>query len=1289
MKVWKLCFLLSIANVLLPAIAYAQGQKIFTPKTYAVVVGISQYEHAAIPRLMYADKDATLFAGWLQSKAGGSVPAYQVKLLTNENATIANVYTALDWLKAMAREDDKVYIYFSGHGDIETSEKISEGYLLAWNSPSTNYRNNAVSVADLNENANTLTTINKADVILITDACHSGKMAGDFYKGRQLTAANLRRVLNNQVRLASCAPGEEAAEGPAWGGGRGAFSYHLLRGLQGMAAVDSQGAVRLSSLQSFLEDAFKKDPALASEQHKQHPVVDGSPIYPIAFQDRTNAMVLTLKQAPTSSPLPVSLQSLKALGRQPIDYFFAIFQTAELDTLLPFANYTSLPIPDLPLQMVNDYMASLSRINQPQDAGRWDTLNMLQRQLGSNRFAAVRFNEKLIELTHLKMQDMINAYLTGDLAELEKRQYYYTRSRQYRSFLPVIKVAIHVAQEKHYLTRILRTNLAYLSGLVDRLQMATNRQTDSLLHSAFLFQREAMKMDPYAAYIHNELGNLHLQQNLYDSAAYHFDYALLLSPTWAIPWSNKIRLHLAMNQLAHAKEAIHIADSLQPNLSFVNVNAGLAMEKDRNWLAAETYYLRAIAQNNIHYLPFQRLGMVYIQAGNYALADSFLMEAKNRKELFSINEAPFKHGIMMVPNPLNAPDRIVKTACNFQRTNQQHQPTPQLLLAHGLLGNGDTSTSNFYKAIGMWPSVPLAHHYLGSKHFFEGNWQLSEKYLLEALRNYLPADSLGKVLRAQMRLPWQQDAHDLLGNASNDSGLTETDSCLLGLILSYHYDELEDLYMLASIYEQLGYVDRALSQYQIISKKENERLRAQATSTALMNEPPQTDEDRRDRARFNTAVKTTGTIKAARLLEKQGRYQEAEELLLQQVLVNREAGDARQATMKNAASNSLPAMNSFWLSANHDLEAETYNFYTRVLALFPRDARWHDATGMFLYRRLALSYSQVPIEEQTAFYNYSLTQGYPYVGKAGGHFFQNEIVLYVPGNGERLILPLPQYDPLVTARHHLQEAERFSADAQARPALLAAITNLNKWMGKTEAAIHGFKALLTLQPDDVATREAFIEMLEFNKYFIQASSQLDSLRARTSLTSRQILKQVYYKMLSKQADEGLRLLRGSLPVDSAEQYLQRALYAQLFLLAGESRTAQGYLDTLLKQNARELVNANSSWAAFSSRRNLAYATVRTLALKNETGRTISSLKRLREYGNVFRNVFENDPALSELRRTRRWRKLIRRTPFAVPLVPGAQAWELVQETGTDGESDARNSLQYRLRLYRIPGSVTR
>ena len=66
--------------------------------TYAVVVGISDYQDEEIPDLRFADKDALAFAGFLQSPAGGSLDEDHLKVLTNEQATLGQFDAALWWL---------------------------------------------------------------------------------------------------------------------------------------------------------------------------------------------------------------------------------------------------------------------------------------------------------------------------------------------------------------------------------------------------------------------------------------------------------------------------------------------------------------------------------------------------------------------------------------------------------------------------------------------------------------------------------------------------------------------------------------------------------------------------------------------------------------------------------------------------------------------------------------------------------------------------------------------------------------------------------------------------------------------------------------------------------------------------------------------------------------------------------------------------------------------------------------------------------------------------------------
>ena len=1363
----KLFFALCIAGILTACCAQAQTINDPLQNTYAVVVGISQYQNPFIPRLFYADKDATLFAEWLQSKAGGSVPGYRINLFTNENATIANVYAALDRLKSQARENDLVYIYFSGHGDIETRDTISKGYLLAWNSPATNYRNNAISVADINENANVLSTINKAKVIIITDACHSGKMAGDFYKGRQLTAANLQLVLNNQVRLASCEAGEEAAEGSYWGEGRGVFSYYLLRGLQGLATPESNGVIKLNTLETFMNTSFSRDENLIIEKHKQNPVIDGSPIFPIAIVDTEirNSLIFSGSNPPKVKSTPAGLQSLKTLGSQPIDYFFSIAKTAELDSLLDFSKYTAIPVDDVPVKIVSNYLIQLQTLQKQPDSlykldiVRNDLINSinkkinqndsltikksfqeidsiellitkdfylksfietklentqtgllvtLEKQLHENKYIVSRFNEKIVLLAHEKLQEMINAYLTGDLAELEKRQYYYG-NRHYRRFLSILDVAIHVAPETNYLRKILEINRSYLTGLIDRLEMATQKKTDSLLRSAFYHQRQALKMEPYAAYIHNEIGNLYFSRRLYDSALYHFDFALILSPTWAVPWSNKIRLYLALNNTQKAKEAFRIADSLQQNLAYTNVNVGLVMEKDSNLLAAESYYLNAIAQNNVHYLPYERLGFVYLQTGKYALADSFFMESTKRKDAFAVNDFSFTYGIAQ-SNNVELPEKDFLKVCSLANEEAVVGWQPLTALAKALIKLVTSAEKNvegeklMKEAIDKSPGLVLAHHYLGQKYFADKNLKEAEKYLTEAVQRYIPIDSFLLLIKAQLQSSLQEKIKDLgtknkiktaavpqkTNNNSSISSRADT-ACLQAILKYYHYDVREDHYLLANIYEQQERWNEALNQYKIIAAAENEKLIAQAIYKGYKKIIPDTNNSKKDYDEqinfYESPVRAGATLKAARLLEKQARYEEAEDLLIQQIRFNRKAGYARQAEMNkgNFGPVGYSTSNFFWLNTNYDMEAETYNFYNRMLSIFPRNTYWYRKAGMFLYERLSLTYSLIQIAEQKGFYEYSKKHAYPYkagtelniedlvenvsyfkaikkhaypyvegtvhniegFGEEGKYFKENMFEL--PKTLEKIFIEMKAYEPIQSALSWLQQAVKFSGDDKPNYELTKAMTDLEKWMGNYNAAIDGYYRLLKIQPDNTMLRNSLIEILQLNKYLPAVADQLDSLDKRKQLSHEQILKLAYYKILSNSADRDMSLLAQYIPHKPAEKNMKTSVFIQQFMMTGELKKALQYLrDSLQSPQKQKEEFTKETVAQIVAFDNSYYTEARILAINKKDAAAFAIVKELLDSGFAYKNILMNDPAFERLRKTKKWINLLDGHSFPVP-----------------------------------------
>lgn len=81
---------------------------------YALVVGVGQFRERGITPLQYAVRDALGFYNFLVGRAG--FPKGNVYLLSDQNATSANVATYLSAIRNAAGPDDLVTIYASSHG---------------------------------------------------------------------------------------------------------------------------------------------------------------------------------------------------------------------------------------------------------------------------------------------------------------------------------------------------------------------------------------------------------------------------------------------------------------------------------------------------------------------------------------------------------------------------------------------------------------------------------------------------------------------------------------------------------------------------------------------------------------------------------------------------------------------------------------------------------------------------------------------------------------------------------------------------------------------------------------------------------------------------------------------------------------------------------------------------------------------------------------------------------------------------------------------------------------------
>ncbi len=265
----------------------ASNSPITPGQTYAVIVGISTYQH--IPQLKYADRDAKAFYDFLLSKSGGSIDSDNIKLLLNEKATGYAIRSAINhWLmeEKKPQRNDVVYIYFAGHGDALSAE---ESYLLGWDTdngdPNVVYDGGYnIDIYHLKLRIKKLTD-DGVKVILITDACRGNELPPGGEKGRQSLESNIMEMKEGEIQFTSCSAGEVSLEDRAWGGGRGLFSYWLINGLYGLADKNNDGFVTVGELKEYLTDSVN---AATKNKDKSGKISYGqNPFYCCSEDDNT------------------------------------------------------------------------------------------------------------------------------------------------------------------------------------------------------------------------------------------------------------------------------------------------------------------------------------------------------------------------------------------------------------------------------------------------------------------------------------------------------------------------------------------------------------------------------------------------------------------------------------------------------------------------------------------------------------------------------------------------------------------------------------------------------------------------------------------------------------------------------------------------------------------------------------------------------------------------------------------------------------------------------------------
>ncbi len=222
------------------------------PRGYALIVGISNYKNLpAKSQLEFPERDADAVYSVLISNEGGNFHAENVHRLTGANATLANLKRELEvWLPSVAQPDDRVVIYFAGHGFVKDGRAYLAPYdLNPENIPATGYPMDTLgNVAG--------SRIHAKWKVLLTDSCHSGAITPDA--DAQQYNKSLLDLSRSMFSLTASRDRERSFESASWGGGHGIFTYYVVKGLEGEADENRDGIVTADELADYVHSNVRE-----------------------------------------------------------------------------------------------------------------------------------------------------------------------------------------------------------------------------------------------------------------------------------------------------------------------------------------------------------------------------------------------------------------------------------------------------------------------------------------------------------------------------------------------------------------------------------------------------------------------------------------------------------------------------------------------------------------------------------------------------------------------------------------------------------------------------------------------------------------------------------------------------------------------------------------------------------------------------------------------------------------------------------------------------------------------
>lgn len=607
-------------------------------KTYGLIVGISKYEK--LPQDIwpqFADADAKLFSQHLASARGGAVPADQVTVLTDEEATTAAVRNGFQTLlRQRAGKKDTVFILIAGHGIADNRG----AYIMTYDSDPQDLSTTAIPFSEIQALVDDqLSKVGR--VILFADVARAAAI-GNLKTATVGTAVEkLGEAPGDMLGIDAARPRETTEAGTQFGGGHGAFTYSVVKGLEGFADHNDDRFVDAGELASYVRESVPK-----LTNGKEHPrdfgnLAGETRLADLSKQGITLARYRTLFDSKNGGPLlladanPQQAQ-LSGQASQDVD----AFQTAiRSGNLLP---------------------------NQPNSP--WPLLDRLRTELPPEQ-VFLQENALRIALEN-RAQQVLLRYLAGDQNPQTKGDF--DAGSNY------MEAAIRLTPES-----------LYLEGRNDFFEGRSLLFDKNFAGAANLLE-QSVRIDPGQAYGYNALGIAYLEQADFARSIPAFRDAARRAPNWSYPLHNLALAYVEAGRYQEAITSYQAAMRITPQYSYLPYNLGLVYQRLNRRREAEAAYRKAMALAPDTAEPLNALGSLKASEGKTAEAEKFYQDALQKKPS-QLTALATRHNLALLLSGLKGRQNEAVALWKQNIAAQPDYLASRLSLADYLARSGDTA----------------------------------------------------------------------------------------------------------------------------------------------------------------------------------------------------------------------------------------------------------------------------------------------------------------------------------------------------------------------------------------------------------------------------------------------------------------------------------------------------------------------------------------------------------------------------------------------------------------------